>query len=91
MALLDGEVNYEELVGDVEGQTRRMLELLDLPWDDRCLRYYETKRVVTSASREQVRQPVYCSSMGRWKHYDKHLSELIAQLGPMARSAISSK
>jgi hypothetical protein len=80
------EVNYEELAGDLEGQTRRLLEFLDLPWDDRCLRYYENKRRVTTASRDQVRLPIYTSSIGRWKHYEKHLSELISSMGPVAEA-----
>ena len=84
------EVNYEELVGDLEGQTRRILGLLDLPWDERCLRYHENKRVVNTASREQVRQPIYASSIGRWKHYERHLSELIENLGPAACSRTSA-
>ena len=79
------EVNYEQLVGDMENQTRRLLTLLDLPWDARCLRYYENKRVVRTASRYQVRQPIYSSSIGRWKHYEKHLSELISAMGPARR------
>lgn len=79
------EVSYEELVRDQEGQTRRLLELLDLPWDDRCLRYYEAKRRVATASRDQVRKPIYASSIGRWKSYEKHLAELIAALGSCLR------
>lgn len=75
------EIDYEELVGDLEGQTRRLLELLDLPWDDRCLRYHENRRVTTTASRQQIHQPIYTSSVGRWTHYEKHLGELIAAIG----------
>lgn len=75
------EVQYEKLVYDTEGQTRRLLELLDLPWEERCLRYYETKRAVATLSNEQVRKPIYESSIGRWKHYEKHLGELMLALG----------
>jgi tetratricopeptide (TPR) repeat protein len=75
------EVRYEDVVNDLEGQTRRLLEFLNLPWDPSCLRFHENPRPVETASREQVRQPVYASSIGRWKHYQSHLGELIDALG----------
>ncbi|MDB5303119.1 MAG: sulfotransferase [Phycisphaerales bacterium] len=72
------DVRYEDVVADVEGQTRRMLEFLDLPWDDRCLRFHENKRPVVTSSRDQVRRPLYASSVGRWQHYQRHIPELLA-------------
>ncbi|MDB5353653.1 MAG: sulfotransferase [Phycisphaerales bacterium] len=72
------EVEYEQVVADLPGQTRRMLEFLDLPWDERCLKFHENKRQVPTASRDQVRKPLYASSVGRWKHYEKHIPELLA-------------
>ncbi|MDB5299592.1 MAG: sulfotransferase [Phycisphaerales bacterium] len=71
------EVRYEEVVADKEGQTRRMMEFLNLPWDERCLNFHDNKRHVATASREQVRKPIYSSSIGRWKHYEKHIPELL--------------
>lgn len=70
------EVSYESLIADLESQTRRMLEFLGLPWDERCLRFYESKRAVRTASLQQVRRPLYQSSVGRWRHYIRHLREL---------------
>jgi hypothetical protein len=75
------DVRYEDVVLDAEGQARRMLEFLDLPWDDRCLRFHENPRRVGTASNDQVRRPLYASSIGRWKHYEHHLGDLIAALG----------
>jgi tetratricopeptide (TPR) repeat protein len=75
------EVKYEDVVADQEGQTRRLLEFLDLPWDERCLNYHQTHRSVATASSAQVRRPIYGSSVGRWKHYEKHLGDLVAALG----------
>ena len=75
------EVRYEDLVLDTRGQVRRMLEFLNLSWDDRCMRYYENERTVRTASIDQVRKPIYTSSVGRWKHYERHLAPLIAALG----------
>lgn len=71
------DVRYEELVADPAAQTRRMLDFLELPWDDRCLMFHQNKRVVTTASRDQVRRPIYSSSVGRWKHYERHIPELL--------------
>ena len=74
------EVQYEELVEDSEGQSRRMIEFLDLPWDKRCLQFARTARPVATASLHQVRQPIYRSSMQRWRHYEKHLGDLKTSL-----------
>jgi tetratricopeptide (TPR) repeat protein len=75
------EVRYEDVVLDTEEQVRRMLEFLGLSWNDRCLRYYENVRRVGTASEDQVRRPIYTSAIGRWKHYERHLGELLAALG----------
>ncbi|MDB5356426.1 MAG: uncharacterized protein JWN24_2879 [Phycisphaerales bacterium] len=72
------DVRYEDVVADMPGQARRMLEFLELPWDDRCLNFHQNKRHVPTASREQVRKPLYASSIGRWKNYEKHIPELMA-------------
>lgn len=75
------EVQYEAVVEDIEGQTRRVLDHLELPWDARCLRFYENRRHVATASQAQVRRPIYRSSIRRWRHYERHLGPLIARLG----------
>ena len=74
------EVNYESLVGDLRGQTRSLLQSLELPWDEQCLRFHENPRNVTTGSQDQVDRPIYASSTGRWKNYEKHLDELTDQL-----------
>ena len=74
-------VVYEELVVDEEAQIRRLIEFCGLSWDDRCLRFYEARRDVSTASYGQVRRPIYRSSSGRWQHYEKHLSILFDALG----------
>jgi hypothetical protein len=75
------DVRYEELVSEPERNTRKLVEFVGLPWDDRCLRFHENRRVVRTASNDQVRRPVYNSSVGRWRHYERHLGELIDGLG----------
>ncbi|QDV08804.1 Sulfotransferase domain protein [Planctomycetes bacterium Poly30] len=70
------EVKYESMVSDLEGETRRLLEFLGLPWSDRCLDFHNTDRRVNSASATQVRKPLYSSSVGRWKRYESHLAPM---------------
>ena len=59
------EVSYEDMVARTEANARRIIEFAGLDWDDRCLRFYETDHVVTTASVEQVRQPIYTTSVAR--------------------------
>jgi tetratricopeptide (TPR) repeat protein len=76
------EIRYEELIADQEHWTRRMLEFVGLPWDPRCLDFHATRRVVLTASRWQVRQRINAASIGRWRHYEKHLGPLRQLLPP---------
>jgi tetratricopeptide (TPR) repeat protein len=71
------EIRYEELVADQEGQSRRMIDFLGLPWDPACLEFHRTQRTVVTASVWQVRQPIYTRSVGRWRHYERHLGPLL--------------
>ncbi len=75
---------YEELVADQEGQSRKLIAHCKLEWDDACLNYTANERGVSTISRWQVRQPIYKTSMKRWKPYEKHLGPLIAGLGDLA-------
>ncbi|HVP73299.1 MAG TPA: sulfotransferase, partial [Phycisphaerales bacterium] len=74
-------VQYEELVADQERITRRIIDFLGLPWDDRCLRYWEADRTVMTLSYDQVNKPIYDSSIGRWRKYEMHLGPLKKALG----------
>jgi hypothetical protein len=75
------EVRYEEVVADLEGQARRIVDHCGLDWDDACLAFHENRRAVATASVNQVRQPIYRSSVGRWRRYEKILDPLVAELG----------
>ncbi len=79
------DVHYERMVLDQEAETRRLLEFLELPWEDQCLRFYETERAVNTASSEQVRQPIYTKALNFWRHYEHHLGELIEILEPLLK------
>ena len=77
------DVRYEDVVADLEGQVRRILEYCELDWEESCLRFHETSRSVKSASSEQVRQPIYSSAVNAWRHYEAHLGPLIETLEPL--------
>jgi hypothetical protein len=74
------EVQYEALVEDPEPGSRRLIEFCGLPWDDSCLRFYENKRTVVTASYDQVRRPIYKTSTERWRNYERHIDPLKAAL-----------
>ena len=76
-------VQYEDLVFDLEGQARRLLDHCQLPWQDACLRFHETQRPIRTASSEQVRQPLHARSIHFWRHYEAHLGPLIEVLAPI--------
>lgn len=77
------DVHYEEVVTDFESQVRRILGHCGLPFEQQCLRYYETDRAIRTASSEQVRQPIYTAAIGRWRRYEKHLGDWIEELSPI--------
>jgi tetratricopeptide (TPR) repeat protein len=78
------EIQYETLVGNLEAESRRLIDFLGLDWDPACLDFHETDRTVMTASHWQVRQPLYTSSSGRWRHYRHHLGPLLGELGESA-------
>ncbi|MER8611360.1 MULTISPECIES: sulfotransferase [unclassified Mesorhizobium] len=78
------ESRYETLVADQEAQSRRLIDHLGLPWDDTCLRFFDKEGSVNTASRWQVRQPIYSSSVKRWKNYESAIQPLIQSLGDLA-------
>ena len=74
-------VNNEDVIEDLEGQVKRMLDFLDLPFEEECISFYETDRSVRTASSEQVRQPINKKGMGRWKPYAKNLKPFLESIG----------
>ena len=76
-------VIYEHMVEDVEAEVRRVLAYCGLPFDERCLRFYENERAVRTASSEQVRRPIYREGLDQWRHYDAWLEPLKSALGPV--------
>ena len=72
--------NIEDIIDDLEGQVKRMLDFLELPFEESCIKFYETDRSVRTASSEQVRKPINKSGMDRWKPYAKNLKTLVDNL-----------
>ncbi len=70
------DVNYEDLVSNTETVARHVFEYLDLPWEENCLRYYDEKGTVTTASAAQVREAPHDRSIGRWQHYTEQLDPM---------------
>ncbi len=70
-------IDYEELVADLEGESRRLIEFLGLDWEPACLDFHRTERPIFTASSWQVRQPLFTHSVGRWRRYESHLGPLL--------------
>lgn len=71
------DMRYEDNVADLETQARKLIHFCDLDWEDECLDFHKNKRHVKTASISQVRQPIYKSSVERWKRYENYLQPLI--------------
>ncbi|RUW35981.1 MULTISPECIES: sulfotransferase [unclassified Mesorhizobium] len=78
------ENRYETLIENQEEQSRRLMDYLGLPWDEACLRFFDRDGSVNTFSRWQVRQPIYTSSVKRWKNYEGEIQPLIEALGDLA-------
>lgn len=74
------EVRYENLIADFETEVRRLIAFAGLDWNDAVMRFHETKRAIRTQSEYQVRRPLYTSSIGRWKPYERWLEPLFAAL-----------
>ena len=80
------DVHYEQVVADLETQVRRILDFCNLPFEADCLRFHETERAIKTASSEQVRRPIYSSSVNLWRNYEQHLGELVEVIGPLLQN-----
>ena len=74
------EISYEDIVDNIEAEARRLIDYCGLPWDDRCLSFHQASRPITTPSNVQVRQPLYRSSVQRWRRYEAYLQPLLAEL-----------
>jgi len=83
------EIDYERLVADLEGVTRSVLAHIGLDWHPDCLRFHRNNRPVLTASRSQVSKPLYSSSIGRWRRFERHLAPLRTALAPHLPESVS--
>ena len=74
-------VRYEAVIADLEGQVRKLLEYCGLSFETQCLRFYENRRVVQTASSEQVRRPIFSDGVDQWRHFEPWLGPLKDALG----------
>ena len=75
------DVEYEDLIINANSVAPELVEFCGLDWHDACLDFHKSKRTVATASYDQVRRPLYTSSMGRWRNYEKYIGELMTALG----------
>ncbi len=79
-------VNYEDTVADLETQVRRILEFCELPYEQACVDFHQTRRSIRTPSSEQVRQPIYTSGLEYWRQFDPWLEPLREALGDLVPS-----
>jgi hypothetical protein len=92
-AVLPGKVlcvRYESVVSDTERAVRRLLTHCGVGFENACLRFFENRRPVRTASSEQVRQPIYRKGVGQWRHFERHLQPLIDSLGQRTLARFST-
>ena len=74
-------VQHEDVVADLEGQVRRLLEFCGLLFETACVDYHKTERNVRTPSSEQVRQPIFTDALEQWRNFESHLQPLKDALG----------
>jgi hypothetical protein len=79
-------VSYEDLVQNTEPEIRRMLEYCGLPFEEKCLRFWESDRAVLTPSAEQVRRPIFTDALTQWKNFEPWLGPLKESLGDLAEA-----
>ena len=72
----------EDMIADPDAEIRKLLESVDLPFEQACLDFHKTDRAVRTASSEQVRQPINAKGVDRWRNFEPHLDMLKESLGP---------
>ncbi len=85
------DVNYEDVIANIEGEVRRILEHCGLEFEEACVAFHETERAIESASSEQVRMPLYDTAVNHWRNYEAQLGEIIEILQPLVAAERSQK
>ena len=74
------DIEYENIVSNIENETKKVLNFLNIDFEKSCLEFYKNKRLIHSASVTQVRKPIYKSSINSWNNYKKYLNQLTEKL-----------
>ena len=74
------DIKYEKIIHNPEQQIRNLLKSCNLSWDDNCLKFYNNKRAIKTASDTQARKKIYKSSVDSWKNYEKVFSEMFLKV-----------
>lgn len=85
------DLDYETLIAAPEEEARKLVDFIGLPWDPACLAPQDSAQPIQTQSRSQVRQPIYSTSVGRWRRYERHLGPLIAALGDLAHTGAAQQ
>jgi len=80
------DVRYEDMVADLENQSKRLAAYIDMPWSEACLDFHQSKRAIRTASISQVRQPIYTASVNRWHKYEPYLQPLLEEIGDLVEA-----
>ena len=76
-------IRYDDIIAEPEAQTRQLISDVGLEWQDACLSFYDSGARVDTLSNVQVRQPIYASSVGAWKRFEKELAPFLETYGPI--------
>jgi hypothetical protein len=79
-------VQHEDVVEDLEGNVRRILNFCGLEFESQCVEFYKTERSIRTASSEQVRRPIFKEGLDQWRRFDPWLDALRKALGPLAEA-----
>ena len=79
------DIKYENMIENQEEESRKLILACDLKWDESCLSFYKSDSVVSTASKWQVRRPIYKTSVEKWKNYEPYIDELIENLDPQIK------
>ncbi len=72
--------SYESVIEDTESHARRLIEYVGLEWEPGCLKFHETKRQVRTASLSQVREPIYTTSVAKWRNYEREMAPFLDEM-----------
>ena len=77
---------YESVIEDTETYARRLIDHVGLEWDPNCLNFHQTKRPVRTASQTQVREPIYKTSVAKWRSYERQMAPFVEEMNRLGHT-----